>query len=196
MFVALASVVTGHAARGQSPAPLVVRLYNTAHLRPSDLLMARDEAVGILRDTGLNVTFRKCGAAASAGGAIDACDETLESSEVVVRVINAPAFNATLDPEGYGITYVVNELNRGWLATVFADRITVAASRVDVEPGVLVGRVMAHEIGHLLLGRNYHGHVGVMQAEWTDAMLTRPGDEWHFTMLEAARMRQIRSLLR
>jgi hypothetical protein len=196
IFVGVAIAMLVRTVSAQEELPLIVRLYNTAHLPASDFLTARDEADHILRDTGLVVIFRKCGSAAAAGDAIDRCDQVLKSSEVVVRIIDAPAFNATLDPDAYGVTYVVNDVNRGWLATVFADRLRVAATRVDVDPGILVGRVMAHEIGHLLLGRDYHGAVGVMQAQWTDTMLTRPGDEWRFTMPEAARMRQIRSLLR
>ena len=193
--VGFGGAITPSTSAAQSAAPLTVRLYNTAHLAAPDLLTARDEAAHILRDTGVAVAFRKCGIAAAAGDAVDVCSETLASSEVVVRLIDAPAFNTTLDPDAYGVTYIVNTTNRGWLATVFADRLRAAATRVDVDPGVLVGRVMAHEIGHLLLGRDYHGNVGVMQAAWTDAMLTRPDDAWRFTMREAERMRQIRSLL-
>ena len=193
---ALATTTFSRLADAQSTAPLIVRLYNTAQLPAPDFIAARDEADQILRGAGLQVIFRNCGRSAAAGGAIDACSETLKPSEVVVRMIDAPAFNTTLDPEAFGVTYVVNDLNRGWLATVFADRIRAAAVRVDVDPSILVGRVMAHEIGHLLLGRDYHGPLGLMQAQWTDAMLARPGDEWRFTMPEAARLRQIRSLLR
>ena len=122
--------------------------------------------------------------------AADACDESLRPSEVVVRVINAPAFNATLHPDAYGVTYVVRETNRGWLATVFSDRIDQAAERVGVEPGTLLGLVMAHEVGHLLLGSGYHGEAGLMRADWPDALLTRTA-EWKFSMVEAARMHRV-----
>ena len=193
---ALAATTGSSLVDAQSTAPLIVRLYNTAQLPPSDIVAARDEAEVILRGAGLQAIFRGCGRGAAADGVIDACSETLEPSEVVVRIIDAPAFSTTLDPDAYGITYIVDDVNRGWLATVFADRIRAAAVRVDIDSGILVGRVMAHEIGHLLLGRDYHGPLGVMQAQWTDAMLTRPGDEWRFTMPESARLRQIRSLLR
>ena len=42
---------------------------------------------------------------------------------MVVRIIDAPAFNATLHHDAYGLPYVVPDTNRGWLATVFSDRI-------------------------------------------------------------------------
>ena len=83
--------------------------------------------------------FRHCGPAVVPDRAADACHESLTPSEVVVRVINAPAFNATLHPDAYGVTYVVRETNRGWLATVFSDRIGRAADAVGVEPGTLLG---------------------------------------------------------
>ena len=169
---------------------LTVRLYNTSGIPTPEMIAARGAAGSILRDSGLNPVFRHCGHHISREDAIDPCDEPLKPSEVVVRVINAPAFNATLHPDAYGVTYVVRETNRGWLATVFSDRIGQAAERVGVEPGRLLGLVMAHEVGHLLLGSGYHGEAGLMRAEWPDALLARPGD-WKFSMVEAARMHRV-----
>jgi len=56
---------------------------------------------------------------------------------------------------------------------------------------MLLGRVMAHEIGHLLLGIDYHGPVGVMRAEWTDDLLNSGRDDWRFSMTEAERMQRV-----
>ena len=175
----------------EPPAALTVRLYNTSGIPTPELLAARGAADSILRDTGLNVVFRHCRRPVLPQDPVDLCDEPLKPSEVVVRVINAPAFNATLHPVAYGVTYVVRETNRGWLATVFSDRIGQAAARVGVEPGTLLGRVMAHEVGHLLLGSDYHGEAGLMLAKWPDALLTRKGEEWRFSMLEAVRMHRV-----
>jgi hypothetical protein len=172
-------------ARGAEPEiVLTVRLYNSAGIPTSELVAARRAAGSILSDTGLGVVFRHC-------GPVDGCDEPLKPSEVVVRVINAPAFSTTLHPDAYGLAYVVSETNRGWLATVFADRIDRAAARVGFEPGTLLGRVIAHEVGHLLLGSHYHGEGGVMRADWPDALLTHAGEEWRFSTLEAARMHEL-----
>jgi hypothetical protein len=176
--------------RAASSATLVIRLYNTSGIHPSELRAARQTAGSILGDTGLDVQFRHCGGRVSPEAAIDSCDESLMPSEVVVRVINAPAFNATLDHDAYGVTNVLRDTNRGWLATVFSDRIHDAASRVGVEPGTLLGRVLAHEVAHLLLGRDYHGNAGLMRAEWPDALLTRTADEWRFSHLEAIRLQR------
>jgi len=179
---------TAPSAAEASSTTLVVRLYNTAAVSAENMHAAREAARSILDDTGLRVDFRSCGLTSSPSVAADACDEPLRASEVVVRIIAAPAFNTALHPEAYGVTYVVRETNRGWLATVFSNRIGTAAARTGVDPGVLLGRVIAHEVGHLLLGCGYHGGTGVMRAEWTDAELMRANPEWRFSRGEAARM--------
>jgi len=191
--------------RAESPVALTVRLYNTAGIPTAELVAARAAAESILRDISPDVVFRHCVrpvspdahpdwrtiALSAPDAQIDPCDESLKPSEVVVRVLNAPAFSTTLHPDAYGVTYVVRETNRGWLATVFSDRIDQAASRIGVDRGTLLGFVMAHEVGQLLLGSGYHGESGLMVAEWPDALLARKGGEWRFSMLEADRMRRV-----
>lgn len=174
----------------ESSVTLTVRLYNTSGIPAPEMLAGRRGADAILRNTGLDVRFRLCGRRASSEAAVDPCDESLKPSEVIVRVIDAPLFNAALYSDAYGVTYIVKETNHGWLATVFSDRINRAARRVGIQPGTLLGRVMAHEVGHLLLGSGYHAEAGVMRAELPDAMLDRDGDEWRFSMPEAARMQR------
>jgi hypothetical protein len=57
--------------------------------------------------------------------------------------------------------------------------------------GELLGCVMAHEIGHLLLGTNSHGREGIMQGRWEGTHLRSAGKgELQFTPLQAAAMRE------
>jgi hypothetical protein len=175
--------------RAESAAALTVRLYNTAGFPSADLRSGRREAELMLRETGLRLVFRHCGRAVADAPA-DACDSALGRSEVVVRLINAPAFNASLHADAFGVAYVVKGAERGWLATVFPDRIAIAAARVGTDAGTLLGRVMAHEIGHLLLGVGYHGEAGVMRAVWADNRLAGNNNQWHFSIGEAARMQR------
>jgi hypothetical protein len=191
MLAVLVAMATPVRVSGDSAATLTVRLYNTSGVPTPQLLAARRAAESILRDTGMKVTFRHCGRLVISADPVDPCDDSLKPSEVVVRVLDAPPFAATLQREAYGVSYVVRETNHGWLATVFSDRIARAAKRVGVDTGTLLGRVITHEVGHLLLGNGYHGETGVMRAEWPDALLNRDGGEWSFSMLEAAIMQRV-----
>ena len=171
-----------------APLALTIRFYNTSGIPNENLRAARLATESILRDTGLEVVIRHCGRSVAPGEPVDACDEPLRPSELVVRIIDAPAFNTTLHPDAYGLAYVVPDTNRGWLATVFSDRIGGAATRLGVDTGTLLGLVAAHEVGHLLLGTAYHAEGGLMRADWSDALLARESQGWRFSTGEAARI--------
>jgi len=54
----------------------------------------------------------------------------------------------------------------------------------------LMGRVAAHELGHLLLGANHHEPDGLMRASWTWLQIQRahPAD-WRFSVADVATIR-------
>lgn len=178
--------------RAESPVALTIRVYNSVALSAAEIGAIQAAAGPILRDTGVDVTFRVCERPSPDPATVaDLCDDTLKSHEVVVRLIDAPHDNLQLDPLAYGLTYVVPETNRGWLATVFADRVSAAAARVGGDTGSLMGLVLAHEVGHLLLGQNYHGDAGVMRATWPDLLLEpRAHVDWRFSTREIATIQQ------
>jgi len=57
----------------------------------------------------------------------------------------------------------------GTAATVFLDRVVQKARLTKVSTVRLLGCVMAHEAGHLLLGMNRHSNYGLMSASWDAA---------------------------
>ena len=176
----------GTALRGESPIALTVRIYNAAGLPSPLVVAAREAAEPILRDVGLQVAFRYCGVRfADVNTVVDRCDEALKPGEVIVRIIDTPPPSPTLNPLAYGISYIARHTDTGWLATVFADRVVSAASRVGLEQRTFLGLVLAHEVGHLLLGES-HADVGLMRAQWPDAELNRAAAAWRFTPDEAA----------
>ena len=52
------------------------------------------------------------------------------------------------------------------LAYAFYDRVEEFARERGLDTATTVGYVMAHEIGHLLLGRHSHSRAGLMRAVW------------------------------
>ena len=82
---------------------------------------------------------------------------------------------------------IVRESGPSTIATVYAAAIAERSRRTGTSLATIVGRVSAHEIGHLLLGSRAHAPHGLMSPSWNVARLTR-GD-WDFTVEEAAVIR-------
>ena len=81
-----------------------------------------------------------------------------------------------------GFAAVDPAIHVGVLATIFYDRVQIVATRGGLESGELLGRAMAHEVGHLLLRAAGHSRTGLMRAVWADAELTENRrEDWVFS---------------
>ena len=168
---------------------LIVRTYDPSGLLTGRVVAARQPADEILRHAGVSVRWRHCDFPDWVGSTNErVCDRRVGANDVVIRIAAAPA---TAAARTLGFTYIDHSADRSWLATIFADRLTEMANRVGVKPELLIGRAIAHEVGHLLLETATHTRRGFMRAVWSDAMLTRssPGD-WWFAPEEAALVRR------
>lgn len=189
-MVVLAAMATSVRAGAEPTPAFTVRLYNGSGVSTPNLLAARRAIESAFERSGVDLTVRQCGRVSQSS--VDPCSESLKPLEMVVRIIGAPVINQTVHPDACGVAYVIGETDRGWLATAFSDRITSAAVRVGVDAGTLLGLVISHELGHLLLGSGYHGWSGVMRADWSEELFNRPREPWRFSALEAATMRRSR----
>ena len=76
-------------------------------------------------------------------------------------------------------------------AYVFSHRAKEIADRVGADAGgLLLGHLIAHEIGHLLLGPDRHSSTGIMRPKWSrkDAKVASSG-ELLFTRAQGRRIR-------
>ena len=175
----LVSVAAMLATSRESPAAerLVVRTYNTFGVTAGEMTNAHAVAKVILQDAGLQAVWRDC---------CEGCADALGPAEVLVRIVAAPE---TTVAESLGCAVIDLERGAGTLATVYADRINVLAFRTGVNPATLLGRAIAHEIGHLLLGTVRHSAAGLMRARWSDRELERHvAGDWTFSREDVARM--------
>ena len=58
-------------------------------------------------------------------------------------------------------------VRQGCMPTSTSNRVKELADRHLVIVPQLLGQIMAHEVGHLLLGSNNHTRRGLMRAQWT-----------------------------
>ena len=171
-------------------ATVVVRTYTPPELE-DQIRTARRSATGILDRARIHIDWLECGLPRMARESSGACTQPLQSHELVVRILSTGTLVSRPDADTLGFAFVDLHAGGGSLATVFADRVRLMAERAGVAPAELLGKTMAHEIGHLLLGTNEHTAQGLMRACWSSADLRRNrATEWLFGGREGDVMRK------
>jgi hypothetical protein len=163
---------------------IVVRLHG--HTTPDrDLLNRAQKRVAVvLSHSGIEVLWRSCGEASPADAN---CNATPGANEAVIRFLAGPS---TETPDSCGVALVPRQ-GHGHFISLFVDCVHVAADRLSVAEDVVLGGVLAHEIGHLLLGTNSHGSIGLMQAQPRPIDWQRAAhDALGFTKDETRRLRE------
>jgi len=156
---------------------LAVRIYDAYGVSTESLARARTTVDRILKDAGVTVEWPRC-----------PCPTPLGRGELVVRILPA---SPVIEPGSLGFSYVDVGRRAGTLATVFADRIHALAVIAAVDEDELLGRAMAHELVHLLLGTRDHQHRGLMRGQWTASDLSRQGPlDWLLLPAELTSIRR------
>jgi hypothetical protein len=180
MVIPVAAVPAAATAR------LVLRVYNVYGLSESELETARATVHEVFDQAGVQTIWRNC---LSTGD--DPCGEQLDTNEMVVRLIRSP-YGARISTADLTLGYssVQPQLRRGSFTTVYPDRVDTIAQRFGRDRGLLLGRAIAHELGHLLLGSTTHAATGLMRARWSGRPMQAPQPEdWLFSATEARQLR-------
>jgi hypothetical protein len=163
---------------------VTVRLFDSYGVRTADLHSATAVTSATLERAGVRPVWVNCVALPRP----PRCAASLEPGELIVRFRPSPQESTWAIVLGNAM--VDSEVHQGTVATVYPDRVEALSQASKTSAARLLGRTMAHEIGHLLLGSDHAKH-GIMRARWTAVELrfdTR-GD-WVFSDGEAAAMRQ------
>jgi len=159
--------------------PLVVRVYDAAGVPSPALERAHVTVSQTLIAVGIQPLWRACLG--------NACVDPPRRDEVVVRIVKGEE-RASRDLLGSSMVDV--EGQGGTLATIYIDRVQWLAKQAGVDSGQLLGRAIAHEIGHLLLGTPRHAGAGLMRARWLTGELQRDWPlDWMLSAGEGERMR-------
>ena len=119
-------------------------------------------------------------------------DPLLPGRDLMLRLIDRiPDTASTTRIVALGESMVDRDERTGVLMTVDLFPIRAIAARASTRTAVLLGRAIAHEIGHLLLGSAEHARLGLMRALWSNDELRglKPAN-WGVSRREAAQMRQ------
>ena len=181
-------------AREGQPAELIVHTYNYAGVHPDDLAAARLHAETIFKRASLTISWIDCRITGrDAVDILPTCRTDLRPDEVMLRIMSGDApIVDRITSLGFSLVNRENA-HTAWLSSVFADRVVTLAAQAGIPPALLLGRAIAHEIGHLLIGSTDHARLGLMRAFWSHRELMQTnGPEWAFLEKET---RAIRSSL-
>jgi hypothetical protein len=135
-----------------------IRLINDAAVNPGVMMAARREAAYVLKSLCVQVEW-----------AATASTQALE-----MRMVVEPLSTGITD-RALGIT--VLDALRGNCGAVFLSRVCAMKQKYGypIDLGRLLGCVLAHEIGHMLLNSNAHSPEGIMIAHFGDAEMQKAG---------------------
>jgi hypothetical protein len=169
---------------------LLVRIYDNAGVLASELVSALRTTHEILRRAELSADWVQC--RARRDGPVPAvCDQPLSSGDVVVRLIEGSDKDIG---ERRALGYSLFDASGvSGFATVYVDRVDWLARRSQYPRAPLLGRAIAHEIGHLLLRSNAHTETGLMREVWTvEQVLRNRREDWTFSPDQHGEIRNAR----
>ena len=198
LFITCAGLVGDPEVSADSRAP-VVRVYDTANGDSVSRTAAIHTAAAIVRDAGIPVEWRDC----TGAGSQPDC-QTPQRGDLIVRIMLTAPRNRSAGSNSLHLRAAPGEeqlqlgvavLNpatlAGQMATVFQQPVLRIANRAGIEPAGLLGRTIAHEIGHLLLRTRSHSSTGLMREIWSlEELTSNRRDDWQFAPADRQRLQQ------
>ena len=169
LLLAATSAASG-AASGAGSADettILIRTINSSSLRAG---LIRDASLGardVFRAAGVETYWADCGF----DGSPAACSSEPGPRTIDLRILSRPqAKRMGLSAKALGAA-MLPPTGFGSLANVFSHQVYELARSTGVDRTTILARLLAHELGHLLLDESRHAAAGLMQATWTPADL-------------------------
>ena len=159
---------------------VTVRVYSATRIDARAQRAALEVAAAAFRAASVEVVWAIC----EHGG----CNHRLASTDLAVRMVSSG--DARPGPRPLGQALIDREKRVGVLATAFVDRTLRLSRELAIDHARLLGRTLAHEIGHLLLASTVHG-TGLMREVWShDELLRTHQEDWVFHPSDALAIRE------
>ena len=149
------------AAQNEGHPTITVQIYNYSPASPEIVARAEREAGRILSAAGLQPVWLECPVKPPASESSGPCQNALAATDLRLRILPTSIQNRFQDSVfGFAVHPA--------LASVYYDYAQRRAKVDDaeLELPVILGGVIAHELGHLLLGSDAHSATGIMQPRW------------------------------
>jgi len=152
-----ASSATEASLGNQSTPELKIRVYGFPGLSAWVLRGGYSEAAEMLRAVSIELKWIDCASLVLS----TSCTSPELPTDLTVRILDKALPKASARALGFATLSSDNAA-----AFIFYDRVVAQRTHTRLLPTIL-GRVMAHEITHLLLPQRDHSDLGLMRGEWT-----------------------------
>ena len=158
---------------------VVVRVYDNTGATDAERRPSLSIAASIVSAASVELHWKSCPRA---------CDTPLAPGELAIRIIRSGAVDdGSRRAMPLGDAMLNSQTGRGVLATIYIDRVNWMAEQTGVDARALLGRAIAHELGHLLMATGAHGANGLMRPVWSPSEIRRHQvDDWVFRPREIA----------
>jgi hypothetical protein len=150
---------TALAAEAARRSAITVRVYHSAGLSSDTERRALAEAETLLSGALVDVRWERC----TVWNRARVCDTAPAADQLRLRFVGEGPRVAHMR---LGTALVIPRAG-GVLATVYSDRVANLAEEGAADFAVLLGRVAAHELGHLMMHASAHSRRGLMRPNWT-----------------------------
>ena len=160
--VALLGFLPGATADPLEPLAIAIVLVDDVPVPEAALTRAKSEAARIYRSLGVTLIW----------------SDTIVSSvrpQMSVKIVSTPFCAGLAIPGALAIKAADSRVlgvapghkeRRDLAVWAFYERIEDAAKLLGLDSGLLLGHVIAHEMGHVLLPYDFHSEAGLMRAGW------------------------------
>ena len=148
-----------------------VSIFNDAQIGEAKVTTAESVAARLFARAGIRIDWLNCGHATETGEERASCSKAAfpEHFEVRLRQKSLNLHESTL-----GLSFL-GEDGIGSHADVFYAGVEPIQQAAGLSAEAILGLVIAHELGHLLLGTNSHAARGIMRANWKKQDLSLAG---------------------
>ena len=149
--VALTGVLASFVGASEPASRVTVFVYNYALVAPDVLALTEAEASRIYQQAGIEIQWLECPLTPRDADQFPACQVPPGPTRLALRILSRSMAERLRQAEdSFGFAMIPEDGGFAIVANVFSYDAEQLAKRRDMRHGIILGHLVAHELGHLL----------------------------------------------
>jgi hypothetical protein len=165
--LALGAVLAAALCAAEPSPKITVFVYNYAAIPPEVLAQTEAETARIYQLAGIEIQWLDCPLSPGEASQFPACQVPPGPTRLALRILSqSMADRLRQAQDSFGFALYPDDGSFATVANVFAYDAGQLANRRGMRQGMILGDLITHELGHLLLGSGSHSSSGIMHVPW------------------------------